>query len=78
MYAVDENNKTRCHQTPDFFMKKISMRKKNLLFKGRTSRLVRVRGKYEKEKVYFLSMVLVYRLIVKWMCGDYEKFVNKI
>lgn len=60
------------------FMKKISMRKKNLLFKGRTSRLVRVRGKYEKEKVYFLSMMLVYRLIVKWMCGDYEKFVNKI
>lgn len=54
------------------------MRKKNLLFKGRTSRLVRVRGKYEKEKVYFLSMMLVYRLIVKWMCGDYEKFVNKI
>lgn len=39
---------------------------------------MRVRGKYEKEKVYFLSMMLVYLLIVKWMCGYYEKFVNKI
>ncbi len=39
---------------------------------------MRVRGKYEKEKVYFLSMMLVYRLIVKLVCGDYDKFVNKI
>lgn len=39
---------------------------------------MRVRGKYEKEKVYFLSMMLVYLLNVKMVCGDYEKFVNKI
>ena len=33
---------------------------------------------YEKEKVYFLSMMLVYLLNVKMVCGDYEKFVNKM
>ena len=52
--------------------------KKLISKKGRTSRLVRVRGKYEKEKVYFLSMMLVYLLNVKMVCGDYEKFVNKM
>lgn len=32
----------------------------------------------KKKKFISYSMMLVYRLIVKWMCGDYEKFVNKI
>ena len=59
------------------FMKKISMRKKIFFLKGGPRALLGCE-EYEKEKVYFLSMMLVYRLIVKWMCGDYEKFVNKI
>ena len=61
-----------------FLEKEEYEKEKSSIFKGRTSRLVRVRGKYEKEKVYFLSMMLVYLLNVKMVCGDYEKFVNKM
>ena len=59
------------------FLKKISMRKKNLLSLKGGPRALRCED-YEKEKVYFLSMMLVYLLNVKMVCGDYEKFVNKM
>ena len=60
------------------FLKKISMRKKNLLYLKGGPRALLGCEEYEKEKVYFLSMMLVYLLNVKMVCGDYEKFVNKM
>ena len=52
-------SKSKQKSCPDRTALFMCYEKKLISKKGRTSRLVRVRGKYEKEKVYFLGMTKV-------------------